>query len=214
MKPKDLLYPYKWEDRHPLLKDKIFYVPEYYQEHKKELFPNLQEYFGNDHPIYLEYCSGNGEWILNRTMENPEINWIAVEMWFERVRKIYSKTANYGVENLLIISGEGLTFSREYLSNKSLDKVYINFPDPWPKDRHAKHRIIQCPFVEELRRTVKKGGLVTLVTDNASYKEQIEDEMRGWPKIEASHENYGSSFFERLWRSHGLPIHHLCYANR
>ena len=94
MKPKDLPYPYKWEDRHPLLKDKIFYVPEYYQEHKKELFPNLQEYFGNDRPIHLEYCSGNGEWILNRAMENPEINWVAVEMWFERVRKIYSKTIN------------------------------------------------------------------------------------------------------------------------
>ncbi|MDJ0651858.1 MAG: tRNA (guanine(46)-N(7))-methyltransferase TrmB [Simkaniaceae bacterium] len=214
MKPKDLPYPYKWEDRQPLLKDKIFYVPEYYQQHKKERFPNLQEYFGNDRPIHLEYCSGNGEWILNRARKNPEIHWIAVEMWFERVRKIYSKTVNYGVENLLIISGEGLTFSREYLSDACLDKVYINFPDPWPKKRHAKHRMIQRPFVEELRRTVKKNGWVTLVTDNVPYKKQIEYEMGEWPEVEASHENYGSSFFERLWRSHGLPIQHLCYANR
>ncbi|QVL56975.1 MAG: tRNA (guanine(46)-N(7))-methyltransferase TrmB [Simkaniaceae bacterium] len=214
MKPKDLPYPYKWEDRCPLLKDKIFYVPEYYQEHKRELFPLLHDYFGNGHPIHLEYCSGNGEWILKQAMENPNVNWIAVEMWFERVRKIYSKTVNYRVENLLIISGEGLTFSREYLADESLDKVYVNFPDPWPKDRHAKHRIIQRPFVEELRRTVKKGGTVTLVTDDIPYKEQMEYEMQEWPKVEASHEHYGSSFFERLWRSHGLEIHHMCYANR
>ncbi|MEM8727679.1 MAG: tRNA (guanine(46)-N(7))-methyltransferase TrmB [Chlamydiota bacterium] len=214
MKPNDLPHPYNWQDRRPLLKDKIFYVPNHYRRHEKELFPNLQRYFGNDHPIYLEYCSGNGEWVLNRALENPGINWIAVEMRFERVRKIYSKTVNYGVENLLIISGEGLTFSREYLSARCLDEAYINFPDPWPKNRHAKHRMIQPPFVRELRQKVKKGGLVTLVTDHISYKEQIEHQMGGWSKVEASRENYGSSFFERLWRRHGLPIYRLCYANR
>jgi tRNA (guanine-N7-)-methyltransferase len=214
MKPKDLPYPYRWEERKPLLKEKVFYVPDYYFEHRKELFPHLHEYFGNDHPIHLEYCSGNGEWILERAQCNPDISWIAVEMWFERVRKIYSKMVNYGVDNLLIISGEGLTFSREYLPDACLDKVYVNFPDPWPKDRHAKHRIIQRPFVQELQRTLKKEGTVTLVTDNAPYKEQMEYEMHGWPKVGEGHENYGSSFFERLWRSHGLTIHHLCYANR
>lgn len=214
MKPKDLPYPYKWEKRHPLLKDKIFYVPEYYQEHKKGLFPDLQEYFGNDYPIHLEYCSGNGEWILDRAKENPQVNWVAVEMWFERVRKIYSKTINYGVENLLIISGEGLTFSREYLPDECLDEVYVNFPDPWPKDRHAKHRIIQRPFVQEMRRTLKKGGKVTLVTDDIPYKKQMEHEMQEWQTVEAFQGNYGSSFFERLWRSHGLTIHHMCYVNR
>ncbi len=166
MKPKDLPYPYKWDGRHPLLKDKVFYVPEYYREHRKELFPFFEEFFGNDNPVHLEFCSGNEEWIINRAQENPNVNWVAVEMWFERVRKIYSKMVNYGIDNLMIISGEGLTFSREYLPDSCLDKVYVNFPDPWPKDRHAKHRIIKRPFVEELRRTVKKEGSVTLVTDN------------------------------------------------
>lgn len=214
MKPKDLPYPYSWKERRPLLKEGVFYVPEYYFDHKKEVFPNLQEHFGNDRPIHLEYCSGNGEWILNRAQAFPEINWVAVEIWFERVRKIYSKKVNYGVDNLLIISGEGLTLSREYLPDHVLDEVYVNFPDPWPKDRHAKHRIIQAPFVSELKRTVKPGGKVTFVTDNVPYKEQMEREMEGWQKAAREEtENYGTSFFERLWRSHGLTIHHLCYAN-
>jgi len=213
MKPKDLPYPYKWEDRRSLLQDKIFHVPEYYEGHEREAFPNFQDYFGNTHPVHIEYCSGNGEWIIKKAQDNPHINFVAVEMWFERVRKIYSKAVNYGVDNLLIISGEGLTFSREYLSDHCLDAVYVNFPDPWPKDRHAKHRIIQSPFVNELKRTVVPGGVVTLVTDNVPYKEQMEHEMRSCPKAEQSHENYGSSFFKRLWQSHGLEIHYLSYAN-
>ncbi|MCB1107900.1 MAG: tRNA (guanosine(46)-N7)-methyltransferase TrmB [Chlamydiia bacterium] len=213
MKPKDLPYPYRWEERRPLLKGKVFYVPEYYQEHKRELFPNFNEFFGNDNPVHLEYCSGNGEWIIKKAQEHPEVNWVAVEVWFERVRKIYSKMFNYGIDNLMIVSGEGLTFSREYLPNHSLNGVYVNFPDPWPKDRHAKHRIIQRPFVEELKRTLVPKGKVTLVTDNIPYKEQMEHEMDGWERLPSSHENYGSSFFERLWLSHGLEIHHLCYVN-
>ncbi len=214
MKPKDLLYPYSWKDRRPLLKNNIFYVPEYYQEHQKELFPSFTEHFENDNPVNLEYCSGNGEWIIKRAQENPDKNWVAVEMWFKRVRKIYSKTVNYEIDNLLIISGEGMTFSREYLTDHCLDAVFVNFPDPWPKDRHAKHRIIQRPFVEELRRTVTPEGTVTLVTDNIPYKDQMQYEMQEWPKVPAFHKNYGSSFFERLWLSHGLEIYHMCYANR
>lgn len=213
MKPKDLPYPYGWDDRRPFLKDKIFYVPEYYEEHKEELFPSFAEFFGNDNPVHLEYCSGNGEWIINRARENPDKNWVAVEIWFERVRKIYSKTINYGIENLMIISGEGLTFSRQYLREGCLNGVYVNFPDPWPKKRHAKHRIIQSPFVDELRRTLVPGGTVTLVTDDITYKEQMECEMEKWHKVPPQQENYGSSFFERLWLSRGLEIHHLCYAN-
>ena len=213
MKPKDLPYPYGWEDRRTLMKDKIFYVPEYYEDHKRELFPNFVDYFGNTNPVHLEYCSGNGEWIIKRAQENPDKNWVAVEMWFERVRKIYSKSVNFGVENLLIISGEGVTFSREYLSDNCLDAVYVNFPDPWPKDRHAKHRIIQRPFVDELKRTLVPGGTVTLVTDDAPYKDQMTYEMQEWEEVSASHSGYGSSFFERLWLSRGLDIHHLCYVN-
>lgn len=213
MKPKDLRYPYRWNERRSLLKDKVLYVPEYYEGHEKEVLPPLPEVFGNGNPVHLEYCSGNGEWIIARAKEHPEINWIAVEMWFERVRKIYSKRFNDGIENLFIVSGEGLTFSREYLADRSLDAVYVNFPDPWPKDRHAKHRIIQETFVKELKRTVKERGTVRFVTDDIPYRNQMIREMEGWPQIDVNDQNYGSSFFERLWRSHGLDIHHLCYEN-
>lgn len=213
MKPEDLCYPFSWEERRPVFKDRVFFIPDYYHEHKKELFPCFEECFGNKNPVHLEYCSGNGEWIINRARENPGMNWIAVELKFNRVQKIYYQMLNYKIENLLIVAGEGLTFSREYLADSSIDAVYVNFPDPWPKSRHAKHRLIQESFVNELRRTVKQEGKVTIVTDDAPYKEQVTQEMAGWKEVEDQHVNYGSSFFERLWVSLDRNIYHLSYAN-
>ena len=212
MKPKDLKSPFKWEDRRPSLHDLIFFVPEHYEAHQQELFPSFESFFGNDHPVHLEYCSGNGEWILGKAKEHPEKNWVAVELCFERVKKIYSKFKNHEVKNAMIISGEGLTFSREYLPDHSLEAVYVNFPDPWPKRRHAKHRLIQRPFVEELRRTLRKGGKAIFVTDHIPYKIQMEEAMREWEKVPSSLNQYGSSFFDRLWRSKGLEIHQLSYV--
>lgn len=212
VKAKDLPYPYTWSERHPLFQDRVFYVPDYYRAHCKKLFPPFEDHFGNDHPVHIEYCSGNGEWILSQAIQNPHVNWVAVEWWFPRVRKIYAKMMNLKIENLVIVSGEGLTFSREYLLDSSLDRVYVNFPDPWPKGRHAKHRMIQPSFAEQLRRVLKKGGVATFVTDDLPYRKQMEEVMRGWTQVEESFENYGSSFFDRLWRSQGLTIYHLSYV--
>ena len=91
MKPKDLKYPYKWENRLPVLKEGIFYVPKFYKHHSSDLFPNWEVVFENDWPVNIEYCSGNGEWIIHKAQEQPLENWVAVEHNFERVRKIFSK---------------------------------------------------------------------------------------------------------------------------
>ena len=174
MKPKDLPYPFSWKERCPLLIDSIFYVPKYYFKHDSSLFPKLSSYFENSNPVHVEYCSGNGEWIIQKALKHPEINWIAIEYQFKRVRKIFSKSQNYKIQNLLIISGEALTFSKEYLLNDSIDAVYVNFPDPWPKERHAKNRLIQAQFINELKRILKDKGTVTFATDNLPYLSQIQ----------------------------------------
>lgn len=215
MKPKDLKSPYKWEDRVPLLKEGVFYVPKYYHKHDAALFPSWDKLFDNHHPVHIEYCSGNGEWIIHKAKAHPEINWVAIEMNFDRVRKIYSKRMNESIENLFIVSGEARTFSREYLSTESVQAAYINFPDPWPKDRHAKHRLVQSPFIEELVRVIVPQGTLTLVTDSTPYMEQMREVIQlvpAWSRLACPYENdYGNSYFERLWRSLGRSIHFLHY---
>jgi len=212
MKRDKISYPFSWEERRPLLQERIFYVPDFYQAHERALFPSFDSLFGNQNPVHIEYCSGNGEWVVDKAVSHPEINWIAVELKFDRLCKINSKAQNCGLENLFIISGEALTFSREYLPDGQLDAVYVNFPDPWPKDRHAKHRLIRRPFSKELWRTVKKEGSITLVTDDIPYLEQMRYEMQEWTPKPPSSTAYGSSYFDRLWRSKGLTIHTLYYG--
>lgn len=220
MKPKHLKFPYQWEERRPLLRDRVLYVPDYYDKHREFTLPEWSdpELFGNSRPISIEFCSGNGEWIFNKAKENPEQNWIAVEMQFKRVRKIFSKRENAGLKNLVIIAGEALTFSKHYLQDDATQFAYVNFPDPWPKDRHAKHRLIQKPFVLELMRILAKGGSIEYVTDDMPYAEQMKKEMGAvpyWAEIKGvNFENYGTSFFERLWRDIGRSFNHLKYINQ
>jgi len=149
MKPKDLKYPFPWEDRGVIVQDRVWYVPEYYDDYERFTFPGWAhpDLFGNNNPINLEYCSGNGTWIANKAIAEPHLNWVAIEKKFARVQKIWSKISNLGLNNLLVIHGEGYNVTSCYLPDASIREIYINFPDPWPKNRHAKNRLIKGPFV-------------------------------------------------------------------
>ncbi len=216
MRPKDLKFPYTWEERKPAFYKGVFIVPQHYEDH--HLWSDDQKIFSSDVPFHLEYCSGNGDWILEKAASHPNIQWVAVEKKFERVQKIWSKMSNRNITNLLIVCGEGLTFTRYYLPKESLAQIFVNFPDPWPKDRHAKHRIIQKPFIDELTRVVVKGGTATYATDDRTYSSQMIEEMKphtNWksrfsePYYTQSWENYGSSWFESLWKEKGRNIFYM-----
>lgn len=209
MKPKDLKYPFCWSERRPVLKDNVFYVPDYYFDHEKweGKFPIADK-------MIVEFCSGNGEWILQKAIDNPDTFWIGVEKDFERVRKIVSKRNNRCVKNLLVVSGYAEPFVEHYLPDGVIDEVFVNFPDPWPKDRHAKNRIFKQPFISNVHRIMKPNGLATLVTDDPIYLEQMEAEMGKVFTLKTRDPipEYGSSFFERLWLEKGRNINFLRYT--
>jgi tRNA (guanine-N7-)-methyltransferase len=140
MKPKNFKCPVTWEERRPLIHDRVLFVPQYYDRHHEWTFPGWEspEVFGRKAPIEVEYCTGNGAWIIEKALANPDRNWVAVEVQFERVRKIWSKMCNEKITNLFIVCGEALTYTRFYVPSHSFSAAYINFPDPWPKEKHAK----------------------------------------------------------------------------
>jgi tRNA (guanine-N7-)-methyltransferase len=222
MRPEDLKSTFTWATRAPLLQDKILYVPEYYFKHEEFQMPALSQVFGNNHPLAIEYCTGHGDWIIEKAKQNPQVNWIAVEKQFERVRKIFSKRENNKVTNVLIVCGEAQTFTRYYLSSQSIKEIYINFPDPWPKHRHAKHRLIQKEFIEEMTRIVVVGGKMTCVTDDAPYCQSVIKLMQQsglWnnlhpePYFLTNITGYGYSFFESLWKNLGRTIFHTEFVH-
>lgn len=217
MKPEDLKSPFCFEERQILIKDKVWFVPDYFDHYDDFTFPGFSDsqVFGNHQPVFLEYCSGNGSWIAAKAKNNPLINFVACEIKFPRVQKIWSKIKNHLLSNLFVICGEGFNITKRYFESASVDRVYINFPDPWPKKRHFKHRIIQSGFVEELVRILKPCGVVTFVTDDAAYSEWTIEKFLQHPSFKPHFsapfysnelDDYGTSYFEELWREKGREI--------
>ena len=206
---KDLIIPFSWPDRRPILLDRFFYVPANYP-YTSETIP----FFEKEQKILIEYCSGNGQWIGARAKQNPHLNFLAVEKDFERARQIWLTSHRERLPNLATACAEGVIFTRYYAP--VAEEIFVNFPDPWPKLRHAKHRIIRVEFLLELLRIVRVGGRATCVTDDPGYAEQMLKEfslcpqwkflfnVNEWP-------DYGRSFFNDLWRKRGRNIHYLSY---
>lgn len=167
----------------------------------------------------MEFCSGNGEWIAEMAKKSPECNWIAVERDFDRARKIWLKIFRRKLNNLFVVFGEGLTFSKYYLPDASVSGVFVNFPDPWPKRRHAKHRIINGAFVQEMSRILCKTNPITLVTDDAAYSDLIVKNFAAWksefgsPYYATEWPEFGLSYFYSLWKQKGRIIRFHRYSN-
>lgn len=218
MKPQNLKPPYpKISERRVVVEDRVWYVPLVETNTNTFSFPgwDSETLFGNSNPVHVEYCSGNGDWIAGKAEQYPEINWLAVEMKFTRVQKIWSKLKNRHLNNLVVLCGEGLMATKEYFPGSSVSHVYVNFPDPWPKRRHAKNRIIQGHFIDEVDRILTADGEVTLVTDDPSYSVQMIDTMLSSSSFSSHYpdphyttdiHNYGASYFENLWRNEGRYI--------
>jgi tRNA (guanine-N7-)-methyltransferase len=215
-----LHYPFPWEERRPALCERVLFVPPHYEEHRLFSMPAFEDplLFGKAGRVWVEFCSGNGDWVVERAKSAPRDHFLAVEKRFDRVRKIWTRMQREKLLNLMIVCGEALTFCRDYLPSCSLAGIFVNFPDPWPKQKHAKHRLIRPAFVAELARVVQLEGSAEFVTDDALYRDQMVKEMaahRHWqsaygsPFYQTEKEGYGSSWFQELWQKKGRELYYL-----
>lgn len=223
MKPKDLQLPFPYNKWKLLIKNQIFYVPSKSCAEETFIFPGWEAIFGNNHPVKLEYCSGNGTWIAKKAQKHPEYNWVALEKKYTRVRKIWAKSQNYELKNLFILAGEGLDITKRFIPRNSLSEVFINFPDPWPKRRDHKHRIIQESFLKELACVMEEKAQLTVVTDDEEYSKAIIKTVDNSsyftmnlpsPYYKTDYLDYGSSYFEELWKSQGKEIRYHIFENK
>ncbi len=223
MKPKDLISPFKTKPKAVLLDriEKIFYIPK--RTERVQIDFDLKCLFQKSAPIHLEFCSGNGEWICEKAELHPEINWVALEMRFDRVQKIWSKMKNREIPNLFILCGEALDTATHYIPEGSIDQISVNFPDPWPKKRHAKHRLIQPPFLDQMARILKSDGQVDTLTDDPNYFEQIASTFVQHPSFtslipppyyHSDIEDYGVSYFMKLWKEKKRSFYFSKFQNR
>lgn len=213
---KDFKIPYIWKERHVVIENRVWFVP--VRPVKNEfVFTDWQSssLFATPQPVCIEYCSGNGSWIVEKAKQMPHKNWLAVEKRFDRARKIWVKATNAGLTNLAVALAEGVDLTKQFIPSKSVSEVFVNFPDPWPKRRHEKHRIICPEFVFQLSRISTDCGTITLVTDDEEYSKIMIEEMQQCglfysdypaPYYITAPSDYGTSFFDTLFRDQQKTI--------
>ena len=125
--------------------------------------------FGNDQPIYLEIGFGNGETLAEIAARHPERNYLGVEVHGPGVGHLLLEIERRGLGNLRLLRQDAVDLLDRGLAPASLAGIYLLFPDPWPKQRHHKRRILNPEFATRLARVIRPGGLFHAATDWEPY---------------------------------------------
>ena len=131
-------------------------------EEQKGQWKNL---FGNDNPIEIEVGMGKGKFIMELAQKNPDINYVGIERYSTVFLKALSKREQLELTNIYFMCVDAKELS-EYFEEEEVHKIYLNFSDPWPKDRHAKRRLTSPQFMEVYDKILRKDGVVEFKTDN------------------------------------------------
>ncbi|HEX3581279.1 MAG TPA: tRNA (guanosine(46)-N7)-methyltransferase TrmB, partial [Thermoanaerobaculia bacterium] len=132
---------------------------------------DLAKVFGNDHPVVLEIGSGKGRFLISSAIEQPDVNFIGIEKSLHYHRVINERVEKRHLTNVRLINHDAFLVVRDMLPDASLREIHIYFPDPWPRKRDQKRRIIRPEALEQFRRVLVDGGSGIYVTDHREYFE-------------------------------------------
>lgn len=124
--------------------------------------------FGNDHPIRLEIGTGKGQFIVSMAKNNPDINYIGIDLFTDvlcRAVRKWTRDEDHPENMRLVIWDAAMV--EEMFHPGQVDRIYLNFPDPWPKPRHEKRRLTSPSFLYKYAAILRTGGLLEFKTDNA-----------------------------------------------
>ena len=132
-----------------------------------------EQVFGRRAPLVMEIGFGMGRSLAQMALASPAVNWLGVEVYKPGVGRLLHTLAEQGSDNVRIYCADAVAVVRQCLADAVLDGVQIYFPDPWPKQRHHKRRLVQAGFVQLLADKIKPGGYLHLVTDWENYAAQM-----------------------------------------
>jgi len=135
----------------------------------------FDELFGTDQPVVAEIGFGNGETLVQLAAANPDQNFLGIEVHEPGVGHCLLKAKEAGIENLRIIAHDAIDVLTHQVRPRSLSRLNLYFPDPWPKKRHHKRRIVQPAFLDLVADRLVDGGTLNIATDWANYAEHIDE---------------------------------------
>ena len=175
------------------------------------------ELFGNDNPIHIEVGSGKGAFITGMAQQNPNINYIGIDIQLSVLSYALDKVLASGAENvkLLRVDGSSLT---NYFEDGEVDMMYLNFSDPWPKSRHEKRRLTYKTFLDTYKQILPENGEIHFKTDNrglfeyslASFSQYGMVLNKVWLDLHASdYEGNVMTEYERKFSEKGQVIYRV-----
>ena len=149
----------------PWAREKISTYPQYIIPQPEKAKGHWNEIFGNNNPIHIEVGTGKGQFVTGMAKQNPDINYIGIEMYESVVITALDRLIEAELPNLKLLNVDGAEL-RNYFEKGEVGRVYLNFSDPWPKTRHAKRRLTYKTFLSLYESIMPDGGEVHFKTDN------------------------------------------------
>lgn len=171
--------------------------------------------------LEMEIGSGNGKFLKDHAIERSDVYFFGLEYSFKAIKKSVDKASKRDIKNLCVLYGNANVVIEKYLKdNFFFNKIYLNFPDPWPKKRHHNRRILNDRFIEDVYSILKPNGLFYLVTDDKEYAENIMspsmeksllfENMLSSPWVHCL-EGYKKTLYEEKMRSLGKEIYFMLF---
>ncbi len=176
------------------------------------------------HPLELEIGSGKGTFLIQQAGQTPGVNYIGIEYAKSFWRYAADRCRRHGLENVRLVHTEAGLFVRNYVPHQALRQVHIYFPDPWPKKRHNKRRLVQEAFLRQVYRTLETDGCIRLATDHGDYYQWMlehaqaaadlfDREPFSSPGSAGDGELVGTNF-ERKYRQENRPFYAMILRKR
>jgi tRNA (guanine-N7-)-methyltransferase len=144
---------------------------------------DLPALFGRRTPVTLEIGFGMGDALLEMAAAAPDRDFLGVEVHRPGIGRLLSGLEARALDNVRVVEGDAVQLLERRIADAALDRVLLLFPDPWPKKRHHKRRLLQAPFVELAARRLADGGLFHAATDWAPYAEQMREVLEACPLL-------------------------------
>ena len=178
---------------------------------------NFAQLFGNSRPVELEIGCGKGTFILSRAAARSDLNFLGIEWARSYCEYAADRVRRAGLANVRMACVDATVFVHNHLADESIWRLHVYFPDPWPKRRHFRRRSMTLAFVKELRRILKPGGQLLVVTDHLNYFHQIRRVVLGtsglasvsFPKVSSVAGELTGTNFERKYIAEGRPVFSL-----
>lgn len=158
---------------------------------------NYKDIFNNDNPVIVEIGFGMGVSTVRIAKIRAEYNYIGIEVFLNGFTKTLSDVGNEKLENIRLMRFDAISVLNDMIEDNSLAGFHIFFPDPWPKKKHNKRRLIQDSFATLLAKKLKKGGYIYCVTDWEEYANQMMEVFNNTEGLENPYNGYAPS---RAWR--------------